>query len=809
VLSDLRLALRSLLKTPGFTATALLTLALGIGACAAVFSVVDAVVLRPLAYPAAGRLVSARVVITSYAATYPTLPVNARFYEEWRACPAFDQLALLDRRHATLTGAGEPARLAAVRASANLFATLQVAPVLGRTFAADDDRPGKSGTAVISHRLWRERFAADPAVLGRTVMLDQQPFTIIGVLPAGFRLPAEHQFLSGHVTPDGEPDVFLPKVFDENERQDIDGRFNYEVIGRLKPGATMTDAVAQMNVGAARLMKLAGHGLDAHGYLAPLQEAVVGPARRGLLVLLGAIGAVLLIACLNLATLALARAERRGHDTAVRAALGASRGRLLRQAMLESMLLAGAGGSLGVLVASWGIGLLLHFAPADLPRLDAVRLDLPVLLFALAATVGCAILTGIIPAWRTAGSDAADALRSAPGRATTGAAAARRFGQLLTALETGLSTLLLAVAGLLGASFLRLMQIDAGFQAAGVVSTDIAIPWAKYPTAAARIDYHRRLLAAVAAVPGVTAAAISNALPLQGETWIDSIWTPGDARPASERRHADVRFISSNYFSTLGIPLLAGRAFRTTDQGHNVTILSAQLAARLWPGQDPIGRQVLVNGDTPNEVIGLAGDVRADADRPPVPMVYQPYWDWPPTNSILVARLQHPLPAVVPALRAAIRSVDADVPAQAFRTMDDIRRSSVAQQRFQVRLAAGFALAALILAALGIYGVVAHNVAQRTREIGIRLAFGADPAGVRRLVVGQSLRPIAFGLLGGLGAALAGGRLLASLLYETSPRDPATLALVAVVLGSTAIAACWLPARRATKVDPLVALRAE
>lgn len=810
MLASLRHAIRSLLKTPGFTAISVLTLALGIGASAAVFSVVNAVVLRPLAYPESERLFAMRVGLQMAASKYPSMPINARFYEEWRAnCPAFSDLALLDRGSTTLTGLGDALRLSAVRVSTNLFTALRVTPPLGRAFAAEENQPGHHQVAVISHRLWRERFAEAADIVGRTVTLDQRPFTIIGVLPADFRLPEAKQFFLGNVTPHGEPDVFLLKQFEDKETDEAIGRFNYEVIGRLAPGATTQTAVAQMDVVAARLAKLGGEGFTIRSLAFPLQEAVTGPARRGLFLLLGAIAAVLLIACLNLSVLALARAERRSHDAAVRSALGASRRQLLGHALLESAVLALVGGVLGLLVTHWGLDLLLGLAPADLPRLDEVRLDGRVLGFALVTTIATALISGLIPAWRTARADAADVLRSGDSRTSTGGRAPRRLRQTLTAVEVGVSTVLLAIAGLLVGSFLRVTNVDGGFRGDGVATTSVAIAYAKYSEDDARLGLYTRLLANLAEVPGVASAAVTNALPLQGETWITSMTFVGDTRPWQERPSCNVRFVSDDYFATLGIPLVEGRAFRADDAKQKRVILSASFAALLWPGQSAIGRKVAQGDHDELEVIGVAGDVRARADQRPVPIAYHPFAAWPPSRAMLAVRLQGNLAAVAPALRAAIHRTDPDIPLQPFQSMGDLLDQSVAQRRFQMRLAAAFALTALVLAALGTYGVVAHSVTQRTRELGIRMAFGADAASVLRLIVGQSLRPILFGLAGGLAVALAGGRLLAGLLYETSPRDPLTLALVVVALLFVAATACWLPARRATRIDPMGALRAE
>jgi len=797
----MKYALRQLAKSPGFTAVALLTLALGIGATTAIFSVVDAVVLRPLALPNPAQLVAVHCVIPSVARRYPTLPVNARFYTEWRACTAFSSLALFDRWTVTLTGSGEAARLSAAVATANLLPTLGVTPALGRGFSADDDQPGKPALAIISDRLWRERFSADPAAIGRAITIDSRPMTVIGVMPAGFHLPDQHW---------SEPDLYFTRAFGADELADIVGRFNYDVIGRLAPGISPVQAEAQLNAVAARLSQLAAQHTEVRVALTPLHDEIVGPIRRGVWILFGAIGAVLLLACLNLSVLGLARAENRSHDAAIRAALGASRTRLFARALGESLVLCAIGGMLGCLCATWGLDLLVHLAPPNLPRLEDARIDPTVLAFALASTLLATVLAGLVPAWHSSRSDAASVYLSRNSRTSTGSPAARRLRAMFIAAEIAIGTILLTTAALLIGSFLRLTHADAGFNAPRVFTTDLVIPAAKYRTLDDRRVYFGRVISAVSAVPGVAAAAVTNALPLTGETWVDALWQPGDTRAMFEHPQANVRFVTPDYFAALGIPLLAGRAFRETD-GPQVAIISAQLAATLWPGQNPIGQKaVRGDGSEEIEIIGVAGEVRANVDHRPVPFVYRPHWAFSFSQATLAIRLDEAAPtSIASVLRQAIRRTDADVPLPTFRTMDDVFASAVSSRRFQLRLIVAFALSALTLASLGLYGVVSHSVAQRTRELGIRLAFGAQPATLRVMVVGQILRPVLLGLLAGIAGSIIGGQLLASFLYETSPREPFAFAAVAAVLVPVAFLACWLPARRATKVDPIIALRAE
>jgi putative ABC transport system permease protein len=734
---------------------------------------------------------------------YPTLPVNARCYTEWKACPAFASLAVIDHGRATLTGSGEPARLSTILGSTDLFSTLGVAPALGRTFAADESAPGRPAVAMISDQLWRSRFSADPAIIGRSITLNLNPVTVIGVLPAGFRLPG-----LGSVS---DPEVYLPRTFGADELSQIMGMFNYEVVGRLAPGVTLADAEAQINVVAARLSRLAGKDAEVRGSILPLQSAVIGDTRRGLWVLLGAIGAVLLLACLNLGILGLSRAELQSHDSAVRAALGATRRRLVTQSLSESLLLSGAGGALGCLFAWWGLGFLLHFAPADLPRVDEVGLDPSVLLFALGATLCTTLLAGVIPAWYRARSDASSVLLANAGRSVTGSGAARRLRQSLIAIEVGVSTVLLAVATLLGGSFMRVMHADAGFHAPTVLTTRLNIPPAKYREPAAIIGYYQRVITAIAALPEVVGAAVTNQLPLNGQTWIDGVHIRGDTRPPMEQPQANVRFISPDYFHTLGIPVLAGRAFRAGDLDHTV-VISARLAQILWPGADAVGRTIL-RGDEqhPEEftVVGVVGNVRTDADQRPVSILYLTLAAWPMNELSLAVRLDRPTAAVLPSLRRAIQGVDAEVPLQPFHTMDQVLDTAVSHRRFLLRLVAAFAGCALTLAALGIYGVVTHSVNRRTRELGIRLTIGAQPDALCRAVLRQGMKPVALGLGAGLAAALVGGRLLAGFLYETDPRDPLALSLVAAGLLATGFLACWIPSRRVTRVDPVIALRTD
>ena len=660
---------------------------------------------------------------------------------------------------------------------------------------------------VISDSLWRRRFHADPALVGKTVTLDGENHVVVGVLAAGFRFPAAPASTTGR-TVAIHPDIYKPKVFPKDELAELIGMFNYDVIGRLKPGLSRETAVAELNVLVAQIVKRSGEKIEMRAAVIPLRDSIVGGSRRGLLVLLGAVGSVLLIVCLNLANLALARAERRGRESAIRTALGASRARLVRNALIESLLIAFLGGVLGVAVASASLGALVASAPAEIPRLESVTLDARVFGFALAITALTGVLFGLAPAWRAASADPQQALK-AGGRSASGSFGASRLRGALVAAEVGLGTVLLVTATLLMGSFTRLMRADKGFQAPTVLAADVSIPWSKYSQGEQRNAFHDRMLAQLGSQAGVRSVAISTALPLQGETWVDSAAVPGDSRSMAQRPAVNVRFVSPDYFRTMGIPMRAGRTFSENDRTRKVAIVSEGLAGVLWPGQDPVGRKLTRGGDDLYEVIGVVGDVRAEAHKAPVAMVYRTYWEWAPRSVVLVARAEGDPRSIAGAVRAAVRAVDPDVPVAKLRTMQQILEDSVATRRFQMTLAAAFAGTALLLAALGIYGVVSYSVARRTNEMGIRMALGAESLHLYSMVLRQGMAPVALGLVAGVAGSLAAGRVLASLLYEISARDPLTIAAVAILLTLVALAACTLPARRATHVDPLVALHYE
>ncbi|HWR54602.1 MAG TPA: ABC transporter permease [Bryobacteraceae bacterium] len=811
---DLRFAVRNLLRTPGFTIVAVLTLALGIAANTAIFSVVNGVILKPLAYRDSGRLVFIQESVERFKDTYPTVPVNVHHYEEWRKQKgSFEELALLQRSEMNLLGRGYPERLPAARVSATFLPLLGVQPALGRNFLPEEDQPGRENVVLLSDGLWRRRFAADAGIVGRTLTVDGAAHTIAGVLPRGFRIP---ELTGGSSIQTGsgsrEPQLFKP-LAEDVRRVGWMGEFNYPCLGRLKPGATPERAAAELDGVLANIVNTYAEPGDKYAtksVIVPLQEKVVGKARKGLVVVLLSVGAVLLIVCVNLANLMLARTAARSREAAIRTALGAGRLQLMRHMMAESAVLAAAGGVLGIALAWGGLGALLRLAPANLPRLSGVTLDLRVLLFAIALAILSAVLAGAAPSWRLAKADPQDALR-ASGRSMTEGGRGVRLRTLLVALEVGLSTVLLIVAGLLMSSFAKLMQVDKGFNAERLMAVQIGLPGERYKQQEARAAFLDRVLPRISALPGVSTAAATSALPLRGETWVNVYTRAGDTNGMFERPSVNVRFVTPAYFSVAGVPLVRGRAFEDRDRGRRVLMISARSAEVLWPGEDPVGKRVTVFGEPKklSEVVGVVADVRATLDEKAPLTAYVPHWEQARTTLFLMVRTGMDPRYAAQALRQAISQEDPEIAVPEMIPMEEVVSEASAQRRFQMWLIGIFAFAATALASLGIYGVISNTVARRTNELGIRMALGARAADVLGLVLRQGMAPVLAGLAGGIAAAIALARVLRSLLFEVSATDPRVMAAAVLVLAAVAAAACLMPARRAASISPLEALRYE
>jgi predicted permease len=806
--NDIRYAFRTLLRERGFASMAVLSLAVGSGANTAIFSVVNGVLLRPLPYRDPQQLFAIREVVPKLAHLYPSLPVNFSHYYEWsKHWMAAESVALLEGSSPNLTGDGEPERLKGARVSASVFRVLGVRPRLGRAFVDEEDPEGRDQVAIISDSLWKRRFSGDPAIIGRKITLNGRPNVVIGVLPPGFQSPAQNDLWirAGLRT---TTEVFQPLGYSKDDLEEVNGDYNWAAIARLRPGVSPQRALAELNVIQAETSKRIPEKMDLQARLSSLQDDIVGQSRRGLLVLLGAVGAVLLILCVNLANLSLARAAGRARESAIRTALGAGRVRLVRQTLTESLVLALAGGVLGIALAAVGVRLLIGAAPLDLPRLADVSLDGRVLGFASLISLVTGIAFGILPALRSAAAHPQEALKSGSYTTTEGRRGVRLRG-VLVGVEAALSAVLLITAGLLMGSFVRLMHVDKGFDVERVLAVGVAMPPSKYTEKAQQTAFFDRLLKKTQLLPGVLSAALVSALPFEGETWIDLAAAEGDQRPMFERPMVNVRFVSPDYFKTLRIPFREGRPFDESQRIRQVVIVSEGTARRLWPGRNALGRRMQHN-ETLDEVVGITADVRSTSlDKDPVLIIYIPYWQRPRLSAALLLRTAMDPRGIAAGVRVAIHQVDADVPVPEMQTLEEVMSDSVAQRRFQMTLVMLFAAAALALAGFGIYGVVSYSVARRRTEMGIRMALGARAAGLQRMVLWQGIRPVLAGLAVGIAGALETGRILGSLLFQVSPRDPLTIGVVALVLLAVSVLAALVPARRATRVDPMKALRFE
>jgi putative ABC transport system permease protein len=815
VWQDLRFGARMLRKSPGFTTVAVLTLALGIGASTTMFSVVNSVLLRPLAYPESQQLYLIREIVPQMVKFYPTFPANLSNFRTWqKECRSFDGIAIAEGTSMTLTGRGPAEQIAGGRASANLFDVLGVRPRIGRTFLPEEDQPGRDHVVILTDSYWRSRFDGDTSVVGSAITLDGVPYTVIGILPPSFYF---HKEMGPLVDLGSSIGFFKPLGMDPANFGPL-GEFDFAAIARLKSGVELSAALTELNVVQAQIAHEANEGVDLEAQLIPLNEEVVGTARDGLMLLLAAVGAVLLIVCVNLANLLLSRAPARMREAAIRNALGASRGRLVRQMLAESLLLGVWGGTLGICLARLGMHWFVQAAPANLPRLDEVTIDARVLVFSALLVIFTSTLFGVLPAWRMARVDPQRDLKSSATAATENRRT-RRLRQTLIGLEVGLTTLLLIVAGLLTTSLVRVLRVNAGFITDRVLAADIQLPPQNYSQPAARDRFYAGVLAGMRALPGVHSAGWVSILPLGGQGAVCDVSLPGDQVPVEQRPLANFRVISPGYLKTIGIPLLRGRSFTENDRGQRRVIISQNIAERFWPGKDPVG-QKCVGGwgqlrAEPSEVIGVVGDIRTTGlDEPPLPMVYVPdsyggQGPGTPSSASIVVRTDMDPDAVARAVRGVIQGVDPDVPVVALRPMKQIVSESVSSRRFQMFLTLLFAGSALLLAALGIFGVLAYSIAQRHHELGIRMALGAEKADLLALVVRQGMAPVLCGFIVGAGAALFAGHLIRSLLFGVTPFDPLTFLFVTVAVVLTALAACYIPARRAMRVDPMVALRYE
>ncbi len=820
-LRDLRLALRQLAHAPGFAAVAILTLAVGIGANVAIFSVVNGALLQPLRYPQPQQLVSIHQSIPQFAQKYPYFPANARSYYVWsQQAKRLAAIALFRPQTYNLTGAGEPREISGMDISADMFQVLGIRPRLGRAFTAHDDTPNNNNVVILTDALWRSQFQGSPSVLGRTIDLDGHADQIIGVMPASFQLPYGDELGSmiGGVA-DQPPQLLHPLGMNYATESGV-GQFNYGCFARLRPGVSVAQARAELDVIEVRMLQ-ATHAETAipnighvviNTVITPLRDQMVGSRALGLWLLLGAVGAILLIVCLNLANLMFVRIHGRGHEIAIRLALGASRGRLLRETVTEGVLLALIGGALGVAWAAAAVRWLVHAAPAGVPRLAEIRVDGSVLGFALVVAVGAGVLFSLWPALRASRTNPQAALR-AGGRSGTDTRGGMHAREWLVGAQAALSAALLIVAGLLTASFVSLLHVNKGYQTDHVIVAEESWPG---PRPARAALYHAALVK-LGALPGVSAVGLIDTVPVMGVNDTDLLSYVHDPRPAIDRPLAAISAVSPGYFATMGIPILRGRTFSADDmakallpkQPTYAAIVSAYTANQMWPHQNPVGQQYTLSDPTEvYTVVGVVGDVRTTGlTQPPGLQAYWPYTYRVQSGNAFVLHAAGSPASLAPAIRRAIWSLQPDAVVDHIQTMDAVVGKSVASRQFQMWLVLVFALCALLLAALGIYGVVAYSVARRRGELGIRLALGADGPRLFGMVLGQGLRPVVIGLIVGVAAALASGRLLASLLFGVHASDPTVIASVCVLLLLVAAAAGAVPAHRASRTPPVTALR--
>jgi len=815
LLKDLRYGLRGLLKRPGFTLVAIITLALGIGANTAIFSVVNAVVLRPLPYADPDRLMT----------LWETMPgtdqrsVAPGNFVDWKnQSKTFEDLAATFYGNFNFTSDGDPDRIDGATITSNLMNVLGVNAQLGRTFQADDNEHQDRNVVLISDGLWKRRFGADRNVIGHSITIDETPHTIVGVMGRGFQFPSRSDVWVLGRNRGAVPMSLISQVPTNDWVHERDAHF-VRVIGRLKPGVTISQAQSDIAAVTRRLEQdfpKSNAGLGSN--VVPLHAQVVGDVRSMLFILLGAVGFVLLIACTNVANLMLARATQRDREIAIRAAVGASRLRLIRQLLTESLLLSIVGGLAGLLVSIWAVAVFVKLSPGDIPRLNEANVDFRLLGFTLLVSLLTGLGFGLLPAFQATRTNLNTSLKEGGTKASEGRQR-RGARNILVVTEIALAQVLLVGAALLAVSYVRVTEINPGFNPDRVLTAKIAPSNKKYPDSKSRATYYTNVLEHLQSLPGVESAGMVMNLPLTGSSMNRGFRVEGRPVPkADENVTMDFQIVSPNYFATLEIPIKRGRGLNTTDveTTEPVIVINETMARQYWPNEDPVGKRMGIGESTKDTswrtIVGIVSDNRhASLSELPVPTAFISYRQdlesWPRMGFVIRAKTD--AASLTAAVRRELAEIDRAQPVYAIEPMENLMRTSVAQRRFIMSLLGSLSAVALLLAMVGIYGVISFSVSERTQEIGIRMALGARGADVLRMVLGQGMRVALIGIVIGLGAAFVLTRLLTGMLFEVSATDPRTFSIVAALLGAVAFFACYIPARRATKVDPLVALRYE
>ena len=813
LIQDLRYGARMLSKKLGFTLIAVITLALGIGANTAIFSVINAVLLRPLPYAEPERLVAIWESNTQRPDSRNSIAYPNFF--DWRAqSQSFERMASYHMNNMALTGVTTPVNLRGAVVSPDLFAVLGVKPQLGRWFVPEEEKPGIRA-AIINHSLWQRQFGGDPNIIGRALTLDGKPFNVVGVMPAGFQFPIEAETVEIWVTSSIDGEKTDPKEQAQNEQR---GSHFLQAVGRLKPNIKIEQAQAEMSLIAGKLEQQYPDTNTRHGSrLIPFHDDLVRDYSEALWLILGAVGCVLLIACANVANLLLARATARYKEIAVRAALGADRWRVIRQLLTESLLLSVGGGLLGLLLAWWGTEALIRLIPEDVPRLAEIDLDRWVFGFTLLISVVTGVVFGLAPALQASKIELTEAMKEGSRGAGAGAGHAR-LRNALVVVEIAIALVVLIGAGLLLQTFHKLQQVDLGFDTSHTLTASVELPDARYPKPEQATAFYQNLLERVKALPGVENASAITPLPLGGSTFVISFEVEGRNIPKGQLPSSHFRAITPDYFNVMRIPLISGRAFTNRDDAKSpgVVIINESFAKRHFPNENPIGKHlkpgISVTDETVwREIVGVVKDVKHNQSlsRDYEPEYYMPHAQIPLGSMSLVLRATNDPRSLAGAVQREVHALDKDIPVYRIKTLDQYLGVAVAKPKFNALLLALFAGLALLLTAIGLYGVMAYSVIQLTQEIGIRIALGAQTGDVLQMVLRQGLKLTALGLALGLAAAYALTRYMQTLLFGVKPADPLTFGLIALLLIVVAIVACWIPARRATKVDPMVALRRE